>query len=76
MMLLLFQDNQLSGTIPLSTGSLTKLTGLNLSKNQLNGTIPSSIGLGKKVEIFVSVKQSIDWDNSIVHWIIDNPEVL
>ena len=37
-------ENQLSGTIPASLGSLTRLEYLDLFRNQLSGSIPSSLG--------------------------------
>ena len=37
-------DNQLTGSIPSSLGSLTNLENLNLYYNQLTGSIPSSLG--------------------------------
>ena len=41
---LLLANNQLSGSIPSSFGSLSDLTGLYVSGNQLSGSIPSSFG--------------------------------
>ena len=41
---LLLSDNQLTGSIPSSLGSLTNLERLYLNDNQLTGSIPSSLG--------------------------------
>ncbi|XP_048446754.1 putative receptor-like protein kinase At3g47110 [Pyrus x bretschneideri] len=38
------QDNELTGSIPLSLGNLTKLTELTLQRNNLQGGIPLSLG--------------------------------
>ena len=41
---LVFQDNQLTGSIPPSIGNLATLQQLSMGNNQLSGSIPSTIG--------------------------------
>ncbi|GKA19109.1 leucine-rich repeat-containing protein [Tanacetum coccineum] len=49
--------NNFSGIIPMSIGSLTKLTTLDLHGNQFTGSIPSSIGsLSDEIQMFSSLE--------------------
>jgi Leucine-rich repeat (LRR) protein len=41
---IVFESNNLKGTIPSSLGSLTELTSIGLGMNEIHGSIPSSIG--------------------------------
>jgi Leucine-rich repeat (LRR) protein len=43
--------NLLEGTIPISVGTLTKLSFLDLLENQVGGTLPSELGLLNQLEV-------------------------
>ena len=51
MQLLRFDDNQLSGKIPVSLSNISQLILLNLSLNRLEGEVPLELGKLKKLEI-------------------------
>ena len=56
---LVLHENQLTGSIPPSLGSLTNLEGLQLGGNQLTGSIPSSLGSLTNLETLIL------WENQL-----------
>lgn len=57
---LMFNDRQLTGTIPTTMAALSLLTSLRLANNSLTGPLPSTIGLLTRLEILDLAHNAID----------------